>query len=84
MKVITAKILDATHLELTQPIPFPTRDGSTIQISIPDLGEEEQVWLEATTKHFAEAYDEQDAIYDKLWRGGIGSLMESKASALDV
>jgi hypothetical protein len=65
MKVLTAKILEATHLELTQPIPFPTRDGSTIQISIPDLGEQ-QLWLEASTEHFAEAYDEQDAIYDKL------------------
>ena len=34
MKIISAKVLDATHLELSQPIPAKT--GDLIEISIPD------------------------------------------------
>ncbi len=40
MKIVTANILDATHLQLGQPITVPPR--ATIQISIPDEGEDEQ------------------------------------------
>jgi hypothetical protein len=64
MKLITAKILDATHLELSQPLFF--HQGDTIQISIPEFDEEKQVWLDASKTNFLEAYDEEDAIYDKL------------------
>jgi hypothetical protein len=64
MKVITAKILDATHLELSQPIV--AQPGTTIEISIPDEGEDEQGWRDAARQHFLDAYDEQDAIYDDL------------------
>lgn len=42
MKVITAKIVHATHLELSQPIAVPP--GAMIQISIPDEGEDDQTW----------------------------------------
>lgn len=34
MKTICAKVLDSTHLELSQPIP--ARTGELIQIAIPD------------------------------------------------
>lgn len=64
MTVITAKILDSTHLELSQPLPTPL--GETIVITIPDEGAEEHLWQEASMKHFLEAYDDQDAIYDQL------------------
>lgn len=64
MKVISAKILDATHLELSQPIAMPP--GATIEISIPDEGEDASVWRDAARDHFLAAYDEQDAIYDDV------------------
>jgi hypothetical protein len=64
MKIINAKIVDPTHLELSQLIPAQT--GSYIQISIPDKGEEDHTWQEAAKMHFLEAYDERDSIYDKL------------------
>ena len=64
MKLIKAKILDQTHLELSQPIV--AQPGDEIIISIPDEQEEEGAWREAARKHFLEAYDDQDAIYDEL------------------
>jgi hypothetical protein len=64
MKIISAEILDATHLELSQPIAIPP--GATIVISIPDEGEDTSVWREAARDHFLDAYDEQDAIYDDV------------------
>ena len=64
MQVIEAKILDTTHLELRQPI-FAKR-GEYIQVSIQDEREEDRLWQEATKKHFLEAYDDGDTIYDKL------------------
>ena len=64
MKIMQAKILDATHLELSQPIA--ARPGDVIVISIPDEQEEDQTWHEAARQHFLEAYDDQDAIYDEL------------------
>ena len=38
MKVITATIVDATHLEVSQPAP----PGTTIQIAVPEEGEDDQ------------------------------------------
>jgi hypothetical protein len=64
MKTIKAKILDSTHLELSQPIA--AQPGDYIVISIPEEGEEDEAWQEMSRKHFLEAYDEQDAIYDQL------------------
>ncbi len=64
MKVVTAKILDATHLELSQQIA--AQPGKLIQISIPDEKEEGKLWQELTRKHFQKAYAAGDAIYDKL------------------
>jgi hypothetical protein len=49
---------------LSQPILV--QPGVFIQISIPDEDEELRVWQEVAKKHFLEAYDEADAIYDKL------------------
>jgi hypothetical protein len=62
--IIQAKILDSTHLELSQPIS--ANPGEDILVSISDASEENHLWQEAAKKHFIEAYDDQDAIYDKL------------------
>ena len=64
MKIIHATILDATHVELSEPIA--AHPGEVMIISIPDLQEAEQTWREATRQHFLEAYDDQDALYDDL------------------
>ena len=40
MRIITAKILDPTHLELSQPIP--AQPGEHIHISIPDEDNEDR------------------------------------------
>jgi hypothetical protein len=64
MKIIDARILDATHLELKQPIS--AQQGEYIQISIPDDKDEVRSWQKAAKKHFLEAYDNRDAIYDEL------------------
>ena len=64
MKTITARVLDATHLELSQPIP--AQPGKVILISIQDEEEMDRLWREAAKKHFLEGYDDADAIYDQL------------------
>ena len=63
MKIVAAKVLDPTHLELSQPIP--AQPGESIQISIPDEGDEDSLWREAANSHFLEAYDDTDNIYDE-------------------
>jgi hypothetical protein len=63
MQVIPAKILDATHVESSQPIA--AQPGEVMVIVLPDVPEED-VWRAATQKHCFAAYDDQDAIYDEL------------------
>lgn len=64
MKVIIAKIVDSTHLELS--VPISVQPGKLIQISIPDEGEDEHLWREAARKQLLATYDDRDAIYDEL------------------
>ncbi|OGB90402.1 MAG: hypothetical protein A3H39_16350 [candidate division NC10 bacterium RIFCSPLOWO2_02_FULL_66_22] len=63
MKIISAKVLDPTHLELSQPIA--AKEGDLIEISIP-IDEDEQLWKAAAEQKFLLAYDPADAIYDRL------------------
>jgi hypothetical protein len=49
---------------LSQPLQAPK--GRLIKVSIPDDGEEDLLWLRAAKKHFLEAYDAEDAIYDEI------------------
>ena len=63
MKIISAKVLDPTHLELSQPIA--AKEGDLIEISIP-IDEDEQHWKAAAEQKFLSAYDPADAIYDRL------------------
>lgn len=64
VKIVTAIILDSTHLKLSQPIH--AKPGESIKISIPDEDEDERLWREAAKEHFLKAYDDEDGIYDKL------------------
>ena len=65
MRVISAKILDATHLELAQPLN--ASPGDVIDISVPsDADEDAALWRDAGKKHLLDAYADEDAIYDEL------------------
>ena len=64
MKIMTATLVDPTHGELSQPLAVPL--GASLQIAIPDEGEEEHLWRDAATQHCLDAYGEQDALYDDL------------------
>ena len=64
MKLVNAKILDSTHLELSEPISL--QQGINIEISILDKNEDDKLWKKSAKKRFLESYDEQDSIYDNL------------------
>ena len=65
MRLIAAKILDATHLELSQPLD--ALPGEIIQISLPSESDDEMaVWRDAAKKHLLDAYADEDAVYDEL------------------
>ena len=70
MQVISAKIIDATHLELCQPLT--ATPGEIIQIILPDAkadgdGDDElAVWSETARQHLLDAYDDEDSVYDNL------------------
>ena len=64
MKLLTAKVVDSTHLELDEPIQ--QEPGETVVISISEEAEIDGVWQEAVKQNFLQAYDEQDSVYDKL------------------
>ncbi len=64
MTIVEAKILDSTHLELSQPILI--KPGKYIRVSIGEEIDEEQLWLKTAKKRFLEAYDDQDSLYDEL------------------
>ncbi|MFO0791821.1 MAG: hypothetical protein U0805_20355 [Pirellulales bacterium] len=65
MRTISAKIIDPTHLELSQPIlGLP---GNVIEISVPaEELNEDAVWHEAAKRHLLAAYADEDSIYDEL------------------
>jgi hypothetical protein len=65
MRVISAKILDPTHLELSQPLD--SSPGEVIQIVLPSNADDEMaVWHTAGKEHLLDAYADEDAIYDEL------------------
>ncbi|MEX2169693.1 MAG: hypothetical protein WD851_10305 [Pirellulales bacterium] len=64
MRVISATILDPTHLELSQPLE--ASPGDVIQISLPfDTDDEMAVWRVAAKQHLLNAYADEDAVYDE-------------------
>mgnify|MGYP000349663783 CR=1 FL=1 len=67
MKQIKAKIVDVTHLELSQPISG--KAGEIVFISVPDESDEPEdhfLWMEASKKKLLSAYGEEDSVYDDL------------------
>ncbi len=63
MKMLTAKVLDSTHLELAEPLA--SSPGEVVEIRLVDKDEEES-WRLLGSESFLRAYDEEDAIYDDL------------------
>ena len=65
MRVISATILDSTHLELSQPLD--ASPGDVIQISLPtEAGDEMAPWRDAAKQHLLDAYADEDAVYDEI------------------
>jgi hypothetical protein len=64
MRVIPAKVLDATHLELSQPLELPP--GEVVQISLADDGQDAALWRDAAKQRLLDAYADEDAVYDEL------------------
>jgi hypothetical protein len=64
MKLVTAIVVDSTHLELNEPIH--QEPGKRVVISISEEEMIDGVWQQAGMKNFLQAYDEQDSLYDEL------------------
>lgn len=64
MVVIKAKVIDATHLELSRPIAAP--DGGTVLVSVAGFGEEDDErlqWLATSAEALQSAYGEAEPAY---------------------
>ncbi|MDQ3332638.1 MAG: hypothetical protein M3552_18645 [Planctomycetota bacterium] len=64
MRVISAKIIDRTHLELSQPIS--AEPGETIEISVPENVDEMRDWRDLARRNAVTAYADEDSVYDEL------------------
>jgi hypothetical protein len=65
MQVISAKVLDATHLELSQPLQ--ASPGEVIEISLALSADDEMnIWREVGKQRLLDAYADEDAVYDNL------------------
>ena len=64
MKMVAAKVLDSTHLELSQPIG--AEQGRTVLVSVLDTGEldaERQQWYALSTECLRSAYGDSEPEY---------------------
>jgi hypothetical protein len=64
MKVVRAKVIDARHLELVDPLPEGT--GRDVELSLLDGAQDEDAWKLAALRRLEDAYAPEDAIYEKL------------------
>jgi hypothetical protein len=65
MRTISAKILDPTHLELSEPLQ--AAPGETISVSIPtEVDDDMAAWRDAGKRRLLDAYADEDAVYDDL------------------
>jgi hypothetical protein len=64
MKFMRARVVDALHLELSEPIAEGL--GPYVELVLRDEDETEAEWRRAALKHFEDAYAPEDAIYDDL------------------
>ena len=64
MKVLKAKVIDPTHLELAQPVQ--SCSGQDVLVSIDDYNEEtaeHKEWMAASESTLVDAYDESEPDY---------------------
>lgn len=65
MRIISARIIDSTHLELSEPLQAQV--GEMVEISLRIGGEDEVAdWRKAGKQHLLDAYADEDAVYDEL------------------
>lgn len=64
MKTLNAKVLDSTHLELTEPLHSAV--GDWVQIVVAQEDSEGTDWRRAAEERLLAAYDDHDAIYDEI------------------
>ena len=64
MRIISARIIDSTHLELSEPLQAQV--GEMVEISLRTDEDEVADWREAGKQHLLDAYADEDAIYDEL------------------
>ncbi len=64
MKTLDAKVLDARHLELAEPLS--SKIGEWVRILIPESDSEDSDWHQAAMDQMLSAYDDLDAVYDEL------------------
>jgi hypothetical protein len=64
MRLIRAKVIDGTHIELSQTIE--ARPGEEIELAILGDEDDEKAWREAGLARFLMFYEDQDSIYDEL------------------
>ena len=64
MVVLEARVLDATHLELTRPISTPSGGKVLVSLTEPgDTDDEHTAWLAASARSLAAAYGESEPEY---------------------
>ena len=64
MVVIEARVLDATHLELAQPIHVPPGDKLVVSLSeFRDVDAERVAWLAAAAHSLSAAYGDAEPEY---------------------
>jgi hypothetical protein len=65
VEIISAKILDSTHLELSQPLN--ASPGDIVKLAVSYESEEDlAAWRELSKKNLLNSYSDEDAIYDEL------------------
>jgi len=64
MQMIESQVLDATHLELLQPIQIPPRSRIVVAVmASEDLLDEREAWFRFAAEHFQRAYGEDEPEY---------------------
>lgn len=63
MKTLEARVLDSTHLELSEPLT--TARGERVRIVVSEESAD-TLWHQAVQQSFLDAYADQDQIYHDL------------------
>ena len=64
MQMIESQVIDATHLELFQPIQIPPLSRIVVAVmASEDLLDEREAWFRFAAEHFQMAYGEDEPEY---------------------